>query len=472
MTVTTHSIAPSVTELPRYRGMISVAPNGRYFQDEAGQGFIVIGHNDATSWPGLVELFNRSSVETTGQYVRMLREHGVTVSRVMLEYAQDACTYLENPIGTFRPETVRFWDDFIQLAEQHGLYLLLTPYDTFWQAQNWERYPYSAAAGGPCVTRCDWLTLPAALEAQKARWEFAIRRWGGSPNIFAWDLMNEIDLWWDCAPAEIEAYISEMAAYVRELERSIWGRTHLLTVSTSTSVPKPPLQDAIYNHPALDFATTHLYVGPGVKKPAEPITAVPEIIDGVQRSLQAIARPRPYFDSETGPVNGWITDRALDKTYHHNISWAHLATGAAGSGMRWPYTEPHCLLPEFGDNLRGLARFAARVPWAQFDSAPLAGRLSVDRDDILHTGCADHQTAIVWLLRDARLAAASSLGGLEVTIAGALDAGIYTIELWETYEGCPLTTLLGHCRDGVLRFRLPFFGGQIEDLAILIRKQD
>src|SRR5688572_25426597 len=74
--------------LPTYRGYISVAENGRYFVDEDSKGFLVIGQNDAISWPGLSSLVNQVSPEATENYIIDLREHGITVSRVMIEYAQ------------------------------------------------------------------------------------------------------------------------------------------------------------------------------------------------------------------------------------------------------------------------------------------------------------------------------------------------------------------------------------------------
>lgn len=52
--------------LPTYQGYISVAPGGRYFVDETGKGFLVIGQNDGTPWPGLAILLNGASPEATG----------------------------------------------------------------------------------------------------------------------------------------------------------------------------------------------------------------------------------------------------------------------------------------------------------------------------------------------------------------------------------------------------------------------
>ena len=287
-----------------------------------------------------------------------------------------------------RPDVVAFWDQFIPLAEKHGLYLLLTPYDTFWQAKNWGAYPYNGELGGPCPRMSDWLTGEACIEAQKNRWRFIIDHWGGSPNIFAWDLMNEIDIWWNATPKEIQTYIDDMAAFVRDYETEKWGRAHMISVSSAESVPTGRLGRAIFEHPALDFANTHLYLGPDIKDPQDPIGAGPTMAGGVILALQSIQDNRPYFDSESGPIDKWIADVDFDKEYHHNMSWAHLIAGGAGSGMRWPYTDPHWILPEFRDNLLGLARYASTVDWAHFTShndqpANSAQYARRDRDGLL-----------------------------------------------------------------------------------------
>jgi mannan endo-1,4-beta-mannosidase len=456
------------TGLPEYHGMISVAPGKRYFQDERGQGFVAIGQNDAITWPGLVTLLDASSTNATENYIRDLRAHGINISRVMLEYAQFENGYLETALGIYSPAVVRFWDRFIELAEKHGLYLLLTPYDTFWQVKRWSKYPYHCK-DGVCRRKRHWLTDPKVIRAHKARWDFVIRRWGRSPNIFAWDLMNEIDNYWRCTPAEISAYLSEIAHHVRDLEMSLYGRAHLLTVSTVRAVPDGELGDVIYNHPALDFASTHLYTGPGVGMPVDAIEAVPEIIDAVGKSLAAMTDPRPYTDSESGPIEIWIKNRALDREYHHNISWAHLASGAAGSGMRWPYTRPHWLLPEMRDNLAAIARFAACVDWAHFAAEFITPRISLDRLGVIATGCADDRTGILWLLRDTRLVTVPPLAGLTVDLADTFADGFYQVQVWDTVRGCVLAVCEAVVSGGLFRFTLPPLDLALKDVAILIR---
>lgn len=463
--------ASASVPLPSYRGMISVTKNGRYFQDEDGQGFLVIGQNDAVSWPGLGTLVDRLSPDSTEKYIVDLRAHGVTVSRVMIEYAQYQSNYLENPVGTFSPSMVQFWDDFIRLAEKHGLYLLLTPYDTFWQAKHWGSYPYNAALGGPCKTPRDWLTAPDCIAAQKTRWDFILKRWGNSPNIFAWDLMNEIDLWWGASAGQIDAYVTDMAAYIRKTEQAAWGRTRLITASSAAAIPVGTLAGIIYNHPALDFANTHLYVGSGVKAPKDAVELVPEIVGAVKLSLDAIKTPRPYFDSESGPIDHWIVDAALDAEYHHNLSWAHLASCGSGSGMRWPYTNPHWILPSMRDNLLGMTRFTATVDWTHFDSHNVTLKTRVSQPNVYKTGCADSDTAILWLLRDTRQPNAPLFDGVDVELSETLADGAYVAEVWDTHAGRILQTVTVNATNGTLSIPLRAIDPGLKSVAIKIQPQ-
>ncbi len=452
---------------PLNQGYVSISPAGHYFIDAQGQGLIAIGQNDAIAWPGLRPLLGRVCPEETEAYIEDLRLHGINVSRIMMEYAQHPYTYFENPIGFFSPIVVQFWDDFLQIAERHGLYLLLTPFDTFWQAKNWSYYPYNKRLGGPCTSKRSWLTEQSCLEYQKKRWEFIIQRWGNSPAIFAWDIMNEIDNSWKCTPDEIDAYITEMASFVRNLELKYWGYSHLLTVSTVNAMPEGHLGEIIYNHPHLDFVNTHLYPGPGIQKPVDAIACTTEVIESVHHAMKSIRLSRPYFDSESGPIKRWISDIELDRVYHHNMSWAHLASGAAGSGMRWPYSDPHYIHPALRKNLLAIAQFAERVNWANFASRPISVQTNLPA--IISTGCADRQMAIIWLLKDTRRNPNASLENLSLTILNTFDEGLYRIEFWDTYEGKCLTSKIEAVSANQLNLTLPQFEQGIDDVALLIQ---
>lgn len=115
---------------------VQVAPRAPYFITETGEPWTPIGQNDAVTWIGLRGIFRARDLPAVEDYLRMLAAHGVTCLRLMLEYAQGECRYLEQPAGRFKPNMVRLWDDLLPLCERHGLRVLLTPFDTFWM---WRR---------------------------------------------------------------------------------------------------------------------------------------------------------------------------------------------------------------------------------------------------------------------------------------------------------------------------------------------
>src|SRR6478752_7483274 len=74
------------------------APGGRYFETEDGEPFLIIGQNDALTWPELEGLLGRKDVGSVDRHLAWLKAHGVTTLRVMLEYVGDGL-YLEQQPG-------------------------------------------------------------------------------------------------------------------------------------------------------------------------------------------------------------------------------------------------------------------------------------------------------------------------------------------------------------------------------------
>src|SRR3954453_13111092 len=109
---------------------VRLAPGRRYFETEDGRPFLIIGQNDALTWPELEGLIGRRDVPAVEAHLAWLADHGVTTLRVMLEYVGDGL-FLERSCGEFDPVTVQAVDDLIRICERKGLRRLLTPFDTF-----------------------------------------------------------------------------------------------------------------------------------------------------------------------------------------------------------------------------------------------------------------------------------------------------------------------------------------------------
>lgn len=348
---------------PQKEDYIRTAPGARYFTHADGRPFIPIGYNHNPDWAKLLECnpcIPGYDPRVTDRFFGRLKASGVNLVRLMVETPPSGC--IEDPIGTFRPEHVRWIDHIVTFARKHDIRLMVTPWDTFWMNLRWETCPYNPELGGPVVERIDFITKPEIIEAQKKRLKYLIDRWGNSGVIFCWELLNECDIWWGANAEQLAAWTDEMAAFVRDYEHSKWGRNHMVTTSTANPTPGGALGDLAYRRSDLDFATTHLYIGSS-KAPTEPIGPAFDINHGVTFALNAISDNRPYFDGENGPIDRWIADEKFDDEVFHNMTWSHLASGGAGSGLRWPYRNPHHLTDGMLATLRSLAGLTGKVDW-------------------------------------------------------------------------------------------------------------
>ena len=473
------STSADVTEEPPLR-WIEIRPGLPYFVTEDGDAWTPVGQNEAISWAEFEGLGERHDLASVERYLRWNKAHGVTCLRFMLEYAEGEKHYFENPIGAFRPEMVQLWDDLFSLCERTGIHLLLTPVDTFWMRVRWRRHPYHRKNGGPVATMAEWLTSPTMRAAIKARLAFVSERWGGSPAIFAWDLWNEIHP--QHSGGEVAAFtpfLQDVGEWLRGFEIERHGRAHLQTVSIfgPELLEHPDAVEPIFRHPALDFANTHLYEFGTIDDPADTVAPALAVGRLMRTALAEATEGRPVFDSEHGPIHSFLDKKvtlphAFDDEYFRHMQWAHLASGGAGGGMRWPNRDPHTLTPGMHVAQRGLAAFLPLIDWTRFHRRNRNEEISVSSPFVERFGCGDSEQAVVWLLRndiigeEGTLAASPGIS-VEVALPG-LSAGVYRITGFATSRGEAMEPDQVECRTGEpLRFRIASLEN---DLAFAIQR--
>ena len=211
---------------------VSVGSGCPYFQTEDGSPWHPLGQNDAISWRELNPLFRRRDVPAVRAYLAMLRDHGVTCMRLMLEYAQVRHRYFETAPGKWgagdgaaagRP--LHALRGVRGAPAAHSVRHVLDVAEV-------QAPPYNVQEGGPLAHPSRMLLCRETRVAIKARLTFAVERWGGSGALFAWDLWNEIHP----AQAEMSAepfheFILDLSTHVQELELRTFGRAHPRTVS-------------------------------------------------------------------------------------------------------------------------------------------------------------------------------------------------------------------------------------------------
>ncbi|HYP14174.1 MAG TPA: hypothetical protein VEQ63_09635, partial [Bryobacteraceae bacterium] len=398
---------------------ISKASGIPYFLTSAGEPWAPIGQNDAITWPEFADLYKGRSMATTEAYLRMLAEHGVTCLRLMMEYSQTGYRYFERNNGSFNPFLVELWDTVFNLCRQYGLKVLLTPYDTFWMWNKWKKHPYNTSNGGPCGSRNQWLLCGDTRKRIKRRLDFATQRWGWDGTIFAWDLWNEIHPAHAGDSAEsLFEFVEDISTHLRETEQRLHGATHLQTVSVFLPVlgSNPQVGDVVFRHPCLDMVNIHLYESGTIDNPRNTVDAAVSTGRLIANAVDQAPPDRPVFDSEHGPIHAFkdrhrTLSADFDDEYFRHIQWAHLASGGAGGGMRWPNRHPHSLTVGMRKAQRMMANFLPYLDWKHFARRTLTGKLEVSRPGVEAFGCSDGRQALLYLLRRDTLTAKGMLNG-------------------------------------------------------------
>jgi mannan endo-1,4-beta-mannosidase len=423
---------------------IIVSDSGRYFQFEDGTDFLPLGFDQMPDFPeSLYKVYPINNLmydkEALREYFNKMHDHGVTVLRVWGEAPDYDYRYLllENPVGVFNPAFARFFDDVFELAKDYKIYIMLTPYDTYWQHYRWSYYPYNYANGGPCHSESEGLTTDKCFEYQKARMKWFVDRYGNSDYLFSWDIMNEINWAWD-VPDEstIRAWVDRMSSWLIQYERQKWGKNHIITVSTSYTPTWGDLRYVVFQHPNIDFATTHMYEDV-IASPPDVIAPAVSVNTTVKSVLNQFVSGdmRPYFDSESGPINGEL-EESFDNEYYHNMIWAHLASGGAGSNLRWPFRL--FVGPSEGmfDSVLGMSRIIKHIKWSRFASVNIDDNVNVTDTGghtVIGMACGDSYTAIVFVLQDSRVST-GIISGANLSVA-SMTPGTYLVKYFDSYTG-------------------------------------
>ena len=423
-------------------------PGVPYFMTEAGESWTPIGHNDAVTWPELAGLFRRRDLAGVERHLEWLRAHGVTCIRLMLEYCHAEHRYLERPVGRFVPNMVQLWDDLFGLLERTGMRVLLTPFDTFFMWVRWRHHPYRAGNGGPASARGRWLTCPDMRAAIKRRLAFASDRWGGSPALFAWDLWNEIHpAHGGDDPRAIVPFIDDVSGWLRAREVKARGWANLQTASVfgPVLIQHPEIAEPIFRHRTLDFANTHLYEKGTIDDPRDTVAPALAVGRLIATAIGETRDGRAVFDSEHGPIHRFkdrkvTLPEAFDDEYFRHIQWAHLASGGAGGGMRWPNRHPHVLTVGMREAQRALAGALPLIDWTRFRRSNLTERLVCDDRGVAVVGCGDAHQAVLWAVRtdspgaDGCVVERRGAPGARLTVPG-LAAGPYRVTRIDTRTG-------------------------------------
>jgi len=285
---------------------------------------------------------------------------------------------------------------------------------------DWGRNPFSLANGGPCADPREFWSNGTARDHFHKLLDYCVARWGGSPQLFAWELFNESDLTYRFSDDDVISWHQDMAQYLHACD----PLHHLVT----TSVSAPSALPGLWSQAGLDLCEVHVYD--------------PHAGQALQRaaSLSAAVR-QPVLVGEWG--RGWNpADDQQDRsgTAYRQALWSGWMHGFAASPWTWWWdtaVEPNHLLTQ----LSRLARFVAGEDprgetWSTLAIALPQGRqadclIGVNRayGYVYQPGAVDHPGAAAL---EPVLAAARHL------VITGLAAGRWRCEFWDVSSGVAL----------------------------------
>lgn len=362
-------------------GFIRVANNNRYFVFDDNTPYFPIGQNLGWSWEAGGGLY------TYLEWLEHLRVAGANYARIYLDVPWFIGLEWTPPPGQYSgPGQAAAWrfDTILQAAAARGIYLQVV---LIWNqafreytgvpvtvpqtpprpntTQDFDNHPYNIRQGGDLPGPGDILFNSTAHEWLQRRLRYIAARWGYSPHIFAWEIVDEFDRIAAFSAERDTAWLSSLIQTMGEHDPN----AHLITVGTRT------FQPIIQQSNALDFSQVTLYQ----TRPIEQATdQVKNTINTLSTILSLV--PRPVLLTEFS-LNPWFEPTLDDPEGIHirNTIWATTLSGAAGSAMPWwwdTYIAPQDLYHIYTP----LALFSEGIDWHTLTLETVIPRLITTND--------------------------------------------------------------------------------------------
>jgi len=413
------------------KNWISRAATGRYFVFEDGKDFFPIG----TSIEGSAVQYDSAFPEKTdpsfeqdfetlftnmklrGENVLRTSPEGLAAwdsdDRLRGLIESKALRFLESPVGRFDQAYAARIHALIALAAKHDIFLQLDIGPHSCGVNNhFQLYPYHEVNGGPVRRLADLRTDATAKTLWKNRIRYMVDTFGNTDRIFAWELWNEIDI-----PAcgkgnaqESAAWVEEMGTFLRDYERSRYGKSHLVGLSSGVgTIP----YEFFFTTAGTDLLQAHDYSA--IRLSYNPVDIALQTHTAVIGFLARTSKP--FFENERAAMELGEPFKPLVAEIEHAQEMAYLASGASGAGATWSY--PRLAKSELRPYRVAQRKILDGLALANVDAKPWEASSSNPKVVPMVTG--DGSTMIGWLLHD-----------------NAIDYDIEAVRVWQrNYAAVP-----------------------------------
>jgi len=380
---------------------LKVAQSGRYLKTGTGKPFFMVGRQINFTWGKFWQLLERNQTEEVEAYIAELAGKGINTLRI---FAEDLDPGHVNPFeadvatGTLNPQVVHFLRTLFDIGDRHGIYFIVSPWETFYMGDQPGRWNHRWFANqyftkGIISNPGEFYRVdnPNGLnDLQKRRLTRLIQDVIGPRKNVVLELLNEVDGEWQFPyihqdrpgkpgratwfPEVVRPWLVMMRNHVRAI-----GYRGILGFSTSIEFPAfPEERNFLFDIPGFDVFFYHPYVlqtNACSNWPCRDLDAWPEFAPYCDTEVRCTGNPalcshptdgclgedttiqpardirnairfaqanssRPYVDSENGPLftAGYSADFTAedDILTFRNKQWANAVSGSASSGIRHP----------------------------------------------------------------------------------------------------------------------------------------
>lgn len=211
---------------------------------------------------------------------RQATAHGLNLARTWA-FSDGGDRPLQSSPGVYDEAMFQGLDFVIAEAKRHGIYLLLcltNNFDDFGGKRQYVQWANAASGAGNLTSADDFFNSTITKDYYKNHVKRVVTRvntvtgvpYKDDATIFGWELMNEPRCYADPTGAMVQAWVEEMAPYVKSID----GGQHLVTAGLEGFYGDGAHESkelnpwgiyygtnyvATHSAPGIDFATIHLY---------------------------------------------------------------------------------------------------------------------------------------------------------------------------------------------------------------------
>lgn len=314
--VSSQEVKIDVESCSPLKGFASIDSSG-YLVFDDGSSEILLGINLA--WPPSAS----DAIPFYERWFKKLEEAGVKVVRVGL--VPWALSLEWDTLNRYSMLNAARLDEVVRLAEEHGIKMIFV---FMWHnelADKWRENPYNAERGGPLKSPEGFWSNSVAREAFKNKVRYVIARWGYSPSILAWELVNEADLtsgFHKARDAFVE-WVEDVSSYVKALD--IYSRPVTISLADYNSEPR------VWGVPGIDLISVHRYGPEGFKDIAAAVQSIVESLS--KRYGKPVVITEFGVDYRWWGSPYWAFDR--EGVGLHEGLWSSALSGSPITAMSW-----------------------------------------------------------------------------------------------------------------------------------------